>query len=155
MTNHTKPIAESNRFIILDKYTREWEVSERYQSEADLERELIQDLVNQGYEYVSDLNNPQAMFANLKEQLQSLNSVNFSDSEWLRFLESYLDKPSENVIDKSRKVHDNYIYDFVFDDGRIQNIYLFNKKNISRNRVQVIKQFEQSGTPEFDSIYTI
>ena len=43
-----KPIVESNRFIVLDKYTKEWEVSERYQSEADLERELIQDLTNPG-----------------------------------------------------------------------------------------------------------
>ena len=39
-----KPIAESNNFIILEKYKREWMVAESYQSEGDLERELIQDL---------------------------------------------------------------------------------------------------------------
>src|SRR5690606_18229970 len=32
--------------------------------------------------------------------------------------------------------------DFVFNDGRIQNIYLLDKKNIARNKIQVIKQFE-------------
>jgi len=63
----------------------------------------------------------------------------------IRFVEEYLDKPSDNAIDKTRKIHDDYIYDFVFDDGRIKNIYLFNKKNIVRNKVQVIKQFAQSG----------
>ena len=52
MAEHTKPIAESNSFIVLDKYTRDWEVAESYQSESDLERELVQDLVNQGYEYL-------------------------------------------------------------------------------------------------------
>jgi type I restriction enzyme R subunit len=141
-----KPIAESNRFIILDKYTREWDVSERYQSEADLERELIQDLTNQGYEYLPELNNPETLLANVQEQLQNLNNVQFSKNEWIRFIESYLDKPSDNTVDKTRKIHDDYIHDFVFDDGRIQNIYLLDKKNITRNKVQVIKQFEQSGT---------
>lgn len=146
MIELTKPIAESHRFIILDKYTREWDVSERYQSEADLERELIQDLTNQGYEYLPELNNPETLLANVQEQLQNLNNVQFSKSEWIRFVESYLDKPSDNTVDKTRKIHDDYIHDFVFDDGRIQNIYLLDKKNITRNKVQVIKQFEQSGT---------
>ena len=57
-----------------------------------------------------------------------------------------LDKPGDNSLDKARKIHDDYIHDFVFDDGRIQNIYLLDKKNIARNKLQVIKQFEQSGT---------
>ncbi len=141
-----KAIAESNNFIVLDKYTKEWQGSESYQSEGDLERELVQDLINQGYEYLPDLNNPEAMLVNVREQLQVLNNVQFSNGEWLRFVETYLDKPSDGITDKTRKVHDDYIHDFVFDDGRIQNIYLLDKKNITRNKLQVIKQFEQSGT---------
>ena len=146
MVELTKPIAESSRFIVLDKYTKEWEVAESYQTEGDLERELIQYLVNQGYEFLPKLNNPQAMLANVRAQLQTLNSTEFSDGEWQRFVETYLDKPSDRIIEKSRKIHDDYIHDFVFDDGRIQNIYLFDKKNIARNKVQVIKQFEQTGS---------
>ncbi|MBD3767981.1 MAG: HsdR family type I site-specific deoxyribonuclease, partial [Gammaproteobacteria bacterium] len=65
MVDYTKPIAESNRFIVLDKYSQEWKVAESYQSEGVLERELIQDLVNQGYEYLPALNNPEAMLANV------------------------------------------------------------------------------------------
>jgi hypothetical protein len=61
-------------------------------------------------------------------------------------VEEYLDKPSDNLTEKAKKIHENYIYDFVFDDGHIQNIYLIDKKNIARNKVQVIKQFEQKGT---------
>ena len=145
MTDY-KTIAESNSFIVLDKYTQEWKVAESYQSESDLERELIQDLVNQGYEFLPTLNTPQALLANVRVQLQALNSVQFAEGEWARFVETFLDKPSDSIVDKTRKIHDDYIHDFVFDDGRIQNIYLFDKKNITRNKVQVIKQFEQTGT---------
>ena len=144
-----KTIAESNNFIVLDKFTKHFEVNEApavYQTEAALEKEFIQDLINQGYENPTNLNTLEAMLANVRAQLQSLNNMEFSDGEWSRFVEEYLDKPSDNLVEKTRKIHDNYIYDFVFDDGHIQNIYLVDKKNITRNKVQVISQFEQKGT---------
>ncbi|GMV53456.1 MAG: type I restriction endonuclease subunit R [Chlorobi bacterium] len=143
MTDY-KTIAESKNFIVLDKYTKEWQANEGYQSEYDLEREFIADLQNQGYEYLPDLNTPDALLANVRTQLQALNSVQFLDGEWRRFVEEYLDKPSDGIVEKTRKIHDDYIHDFVFDDGRIQNIYLLDKKNIARNKVQVIRQFETS-----------
>ena len=141
-----KTIAESNNFIVLDRYTKQWQVQENYQSEGDLERELIQDLSNQGYEYLPALSTPDAMMANVRQQLQDLNKVEFTDAEWGRFQEQYLNTPSDNIIEKTRKVHSDYIYDFVFDDGHIENIYLFDKTTIARNKVQVIKQFEQTGS---------
>lgn len=140
-----KTIAESKNFIVLDKYAAEWKVAESYQSESDLEREFIQDLVHQGYEAPVGLNTPEALLANVRVQLQALNNVQFSDSEWLRFMETWLDKPSDGIVEKTRKVQDDHVHDFVFDDGHIQNIYLLDKKNIARNKVQVIKQFEQAG----------
>ena len=144
-----KTIAESNNFIVLDNYIKDSVVSEPpavYQTEAALEKEFIQDLINQGYENPLNQNTPEAMLANVRVQMQSLNNVSFSDAEWIRFVEEYLDKPSDNLVEKTRKIHENYIYDFVFDDGHIQNIFLVDKKNIARNKVQVIKQFEQKGT---------
>ncbi|MCP3796814.1 type I restriction endonuclease subunit R [Paenibacillus sp. CH40] len=141
-----KPIVESNNFIVLDKYTKIDQQGADYQTEADLERELIQDLDNQGYKYLPNLNTPEKMLANIQVQLQELNNVQFSEAEWIRFCEQFLDKPSDNHIDKTRKIHNDYIYDFVFDDGRIQNIHLVDKKNITNNKVQVISQFEQKGT---------
>lgn len=145
MVEQTKPIAESKNFIVLDKYTSDWTAADHYQSEAELERELIKDLSNQGYEFLPALTSTGAMLANVRVRLEDLNSVQFSDEEWQRFVANYLDNPSDGIIDKTRKVHDDYIYDFVFDDGRIQNIYLFYKDNIARNKLQVIKQFEQVG----------
>ena len=145
MTDY-KTIAESSTFIVLDAYAREWKAAESYQSEGDLEREFIQDLVNQGYEHPAGLKTMPALLANVRTQLQALNSIDFSDSDWARFVESWLDKTSDSIVDKTRKVHDDHVHDFVFDDGRIQNIYLLDKKNLARNKVQVIKQFEQAGS---------
>jgi len=141
-----KTIAESKNFIVLEQYNKEWMAAEGYQSESDLEREFIADLQNQGYEYLHDLNTPEALLANIRVQLQALNAVHFSNDEWLRFVATWLDKPSDGIVEKTRKIHNDHVHDFVFDDGRIQNIRLLDKKNVSRNKVQVIKQFEQTGT---------
>lgn len=146
MSKKTRTIAELNRFIVLDQYTKAWQRAESYQSESDLERELIQDLVHQGYEFLADLNTPEALLNNVRVQLQTLNNMQFSDDEWPRFVETYLDKPSDGIVEKTRKIHDDYIHDFVFDDGHIQNIYLLDKAKICRNKVQVVKQLEQTGT---------
>ena len=143
---HTTPIAESKNYIVLDRYVSEAPRSGAYQSEAALENELVQDLRKQGYEFLPDLKSQQAMLANLRLQLERLNGVVFSDAEWVRFVDTYLDRPNDGIVEKSEKVHDNAICDFVFDDGRIENIHLFDKKNIARNKLQVIKQFEQTGT---------
>ena len=149
-----KTIAESNNFIVLDQYNKlVEEPNAGYQTEGNLEREFIRDLQAQGYEYLQELNSHDALVKNLRVQLQRLNNVVFSDAEWRRFLEEYLDKPSDSLIEKTRKIHDDYIYDFVFDNGRIQNIYLLDKKNLANNAVQVINQFEQTGS--YDNRYDV
>ena len=126
-------IAESNNFIVLDDYDKCYMASEplaRYQTEASLEHEFIQDLRSQGYEYLPDLNTPEALLANVRTQLQVLNDVEFTDSEWARYVEEYLDKPSDSLVEKTRKIQDDYVYDFIFDDGHIKNIYLVDKQNL-------------------------
>ena len=149
-----KTIAESNNFIVLDQYNKfVEEPNAGYQTEGSLERELIRDLRAQGYEYLQELNNHGELIKNLRIQLQRLNNVVFSDAEWQRFLEEYLNKQSDSLIEKTRKIHDDYIYDFVFDNGRIQNIYLLDKKNIANNTLQVINQFEQTGS--YDNRYDV
>ena len=149
-----KTIAESNNFIVLDQYNKlVEEPNAGYQTEGSLEREFIRDLQAQGYEYLQELNSHDALVKNLRVQLQRLNNVVFSDAEWQRFLEEYLDKPSDSLIEKTRKIHDDSIYDFVFDNGRIQNIYLLDKKNLANNTLQVINQFEQTGS--YDNRYDV
>ncbi|MFI3173870.1 MAG: type I restriction endonuclease subunit R [Bacillota bacterium] len=144
MTEQTT-IAESTNYIVLDKYEKIKQDGSKYQTEAALESELIQDLINQGYDYNKDLTTPEKLLANARIQLQELNKMTFTDPEWDRFCIEYLNKPSDNILDKTDKIHNNYVYDFVFDDGHIQNIYLVDKKNVANNKVQVISQFAQTG----------
>ncbi|MFV0291128.1 MAG: HsdR family type I site-specific deoxyribonuclease, partial [Mangrovibacterium sp.] len=142
-------IAESNNFIVLDKYTKYYAANEApttYQTEAALEKEFIQDLINQGYENPTNLNSNEALLQNARVQLQLLNEMVFTNEEWNRFEKDYLNNPSDNIDAKAQKIHHDYICDFKFDNGHLQNIYLFDKKNIARNKLQVISQFEQKGT---------
>lgn len=142
-------IAESNNFIVLDEYDKCYLACEppaAYQTEASLESEFIRDLRNQGYEYLPDISTSEDLLNNARVQLQALNDVVFTDEEWKRYVEEYLDKPGDSLVEKTRKIQDDYIYDFVFSDGHIKNIYLADKKNIARNKVQVVRQITQEGT---------
>ena len=143
-TEELTPIAETDNYIVLDHYERQWKTDGKYQTEADLEKQFVGDLVKQGYEFVK-ITKPDALLANVRFQLEALNDVKFSDSEWQRFVRNYLDQASDHILQKTRKIHDDYIHDFTFDDGHIQNIYILDKKNFSRNKLQVIQQFEQTG----------
>ena len=81
MTDY-KSIAELNNFIILDKYEKQLVIRESaavYQTESSLEREFIQDLVNQGYEYLPRLTTPKEMLENTRVQLQMLNNTEFNE----------------------------------------------------------------------------
>ncbi|UXM94441.1 type I restriction endonuclease subunit R [Bartonella sp. HY329] len=152
MTTQTTPIAETNRFIVLDKYEPLEEANSSYQSEYDLENELLADLAKLGFE-VLPKQTSQSLYANLRVQIERLNAVRFLDVEWQRFLLEFLDKPSENMVDKARKIHDSPVHDFTFDDGRLQNIHLLDKKTISNNHLQVMRQFEQHGS--YKNIYDV
>lgn len=146
MSQH-KTIAQLPNYIVLEDYTKYAALAEPpagYQSEA--EQELIKDLKGLGYQYRPDIHTPATLLANLREQLERLNEVTFTDKEWQRLLREYLDNPSESIIDRTRKVQHSPEWDFTFDDGHLQNIRIVDKKLISRNQVQVINQFEQTGS---------
>ena len=136
----TSTIAEMTGGIILAKFDKNNRVGGgSYQSEAELERELIANLVAQGYER-ADFKTSDELYANLKVQIERLNNITFSDSEWERFLIEYLDAPNEGMIEKTRKIQEDYIYDFIFDDGHLKNIKIIDKKNIHNNYLQVVNQ---------------
>ena len=136
----TSTIAEMTGGIILAKFDKNNRVGGgSYQSEAELERELIANLVAQGYER-ADFKTSDELYANLKVQIERLNNITFSDSEWERFLNEYLDCPKDGMIEKTRKIQEDYIYDFIFDDGHLKNIKIIDKKNIHNNYLQVVNQ---------------
>lgn len=67
MLTQTTPIAETNHFIVLDSYEKIIQNGASYQTEADLEKELIKDLIRQGYEHRPDLNSQAKLMANVRE----------------------------------------------------------------------------------------
>lgn len=142
----TTPIAETASYIVLDKYEAQPKTAQGYQSEAALEREFIEDLCRQGYEYAQHIKDPEALQRNVRLQLEHLNGMQFTDAEWQRFCLEYLDSPSDSFTEKARKVHVADCHDFRFDDGHMQNIRLFDRERPSRNRLQVINQMEQTGS---------
>lgn len=136
----TSTIAEMTNGIILAHFEKETEIQETaYQSEAELENKMIENLISQGYERIVIKSNSD-LYSNLKTQIEKLNDVTFSEDEWDRFLKEYLDAPNEGIIEKTRKIQENHIYDFIFDDGHLKNIKIVDKKNIHNNFLQVTNQ---------------
>ena len=134
-------IAESEASTVLAEYKPEDKKYTAYQSEADLERELIQNLQEQGYEYLQ-IHNAHDLEDNLRIQLQKLNNYTFSDSEWQRFFYENIVGNSEGVVEKTRKIQEkDTAISFRAEDGHTQNIRLLDKKNIHNNSLQVINQY--------------
>lgn len=135
----TSPIAEMQGGIVLARFEKPERRVEEYQTESQLEENMINNLVSQGYERL-DVRSMDDLYANLRVQIEKLNDIKFSDSEWKRFLLEYLDAPNDGIIEKTRKIQENHIYDFIFDDGRLRNIKIIDKRNIHNNHLQVVNQ---------------
>lgn len=143
MCNYNVLLA-SDEATVMDEYTPEVQHRQQYQSEADLEADMIQRLQGQGYQY-PDIHNIDDALRNLRACLEELNNVRFNDSEWQRFLDSYILKKGDGIKEKTKTIQQDYIKAFTFDNGTVANIKLIDKKNIHANKVQVINQYEVDG----------
>jgi type I restriction enzyme R subunit len=138
-------VASTDEATVVAEYAAEYNVRpEKYQSEAELEREFIRQLTSQGYEYIS-VHNEASLIANLRKQLEVLNDFTFTDSEWDRFFTECIANTNEGIVEKTRKIQDDHIQILKREDGTTKNIYLLDKKNIHNNRLQVINQYEEAG----------
>ena len=127
---------------VVTEYIKEDMPAYTYQSEADLEREFIKNLQNQGYEYLI-IHNEKELIANLKDKLEKLNNIIFSENEWERFFKEKIVNKNESIIEKTRTIQEDYIKSFTRDNGTLVNISLIDKKNIHNNFLQVINQYEE------------
>jgi type I restriction enzyme R subunit len=138
-------VASTDEATVVAEYAAEYNVRpEKYQSEAELEREFIKQLTSQGYEYIS-VHNEASLIENLRKQLELLNDFTFTDSEWDRFFTECIANTNEGIVEKTRKIQDDHIQILKREDGTTKNIYLLDKKNIHNNRLQVINQYEEAG----------
>ena len=137
-------VASTNESTVVAEYMSEYSHSDIYQSEAELEQEFIRLFKTQGYEYLA-IHEESALVANLRHQLELLNSYTFSDAEWDRFFRECIASSNEGIIEKTRKIQTDHVQILRRDDGSSKNIYLIDKKDVHNNRLQVINQYEESG----------
>lgn len=143
---HYHPIAQSSESTVVSEFVPDT-TSERdagYQSEDGLEKALIAQLQAQAYEYLTFTSEAELM-ANLRTQLERLNKVQFSDTEWQRFFSTCIASANDGIIEKTARIQEDHVQLLKRDDGSIKNIYLIDKANIHNNSLQVINQYEIKG----------
>ncbi|MFC8538648.1 type I restriction endonuclease subunit R [Streptomyces sp. NPDC057249] len=136
-----EPIAVSAESTVVAEYLPAVSAETAYQSEAALEREMIRLLEAQAYEYLPIASEAQ-LVANLRVQLEALNHVSFSDSEWDSFFSTKIAGQNEGIVEKTVRVQEDHVQILKRDDGSTKNITLIDKKNVHNNRLQVINQYE-------------
>jgi len=133
-------VAETNENTVVTEYEPVKARSDSYQSEAALEQEFIRLLCEQGYDYLP-IHTEADLIANLRAKLEELNDYTFSDTEWERFFADCIANKNDGIVEKTRKIQDDYVQVLKRDDAMTKNITLIDKKNIHNNRLQVINQY--------------
>ena len=149
-------VAETSENTVITEYTPEKRRSTSYQSEAELEKECIRMLCEEGYEYLS-IHEEKDLVANLRKQLEALNQYHFSDREWDDFFHHVLANPNEHAKEKTEKIQEDNVQVLKRDDGSTKNITLIDKKQIHNNRLQVIHQYEngKENGASYDNRYDV
>lgn len=146
-------IAESAECTVVSEYEHAVSTSEAYQSEADLEREFIRLLTEQGYEYLP-IHTEADLVSNLRTSLEKLNGYHFTDNEWEHFFNECIANKNDDIVAKTARIQEDYIQVLKRDNGESRNIYLIDKKNIHNNFVQVINQYVEEGG-NYDTRYDV
>ena len=133
-------VAQSSESTVVTEYKPQAKRSEAYQSEADLEQEFIRLLCELGYEHLT-IHKEADLIANLRTQLEKLNSYRFTDGEWKRFWDEVLANTNSGILEKTRLIQEDYVQVLRRDNGESKNIQLIDKKCIHNNSLQVINQY--------------
>lgn len=133
-------VAQTDENTVVTEYEPLKNRSKSYQSEADLEKEFIFMLTQQGYEYLN-IHTEKDLIENLRHKLEDLNNYTFSNTEWERFFLNSIANKNEHIVEKTRKIQEDHVQTLIKDDGTSKNITLIDKKNIHNNSLQVINQY--------------
>lgn len=146
-------VLSTNESTVVTEYQPEKKRSDSYQNEADLEKAFIKMLTEQGYEYIK-IHDSESLVNNLRKQLELLNDYQFTDKEWERFFKNNIANANEGIVEKTRKIQEDYIQNLTRDNGITKNITLIDKKNIYNNKLQVINQYEEH-EGKYDNRYDV
>lgn len=146
-------ILATNESTVVAEYEPQPRRSDAYQSEAALEQAFIKMLSEQGYEYIN-INNENDLIHNLRKQLELLNNYSFTDKEWDSFFKHKIANNNEGIVEKTRKIQEDFVQNLIRENGTTMNISLIDRKNIHNNRLQVINQYEEDGG-KYDTRYDV
>lgn len=146
-------IAESAEYTVVSEFEHAVSTSEAYQSEAELEKEFIRLLGEQGYEYLP-IHTEADLVSNLRTSLEKLNDYHFTDNEWEHFFNECIANKNDDIVAKTARIQEDYIQVLKRDNEESRNIYLIDKKNIHNNFVQVINQYVEEGG-NYDTRYDV
>jgi len=144
MVRRFEPISISNESTVVAELSDFDRKETSYQSESALEKQFIELLLEQAYDYLS-ISSEEDLIENLRAKLEKLNKIRFSESEWENFFSSCIASENDSVLDKTRRIQEDHIQVLKRDNGEIKNIYLIDKKNIHNNSLQVLDQYEIEG----------
>ena len=133
-------VAASNENTVVTEYEPVKSRLDSYQSEAELEKEFIRLLTEQGYTYLQ-IHKEEDLIRNLRSCMEELNNYKFSDDEWSRFFSDALANSNEHIVEKTRKIQEDNVQVLKRDDGSSKNITIIDRKNIHNNKLQVINQY--------------
>ena len=145
-------VAEMPCYTVVNSYERlPDETGGAYESEATMEAGFIRTLAQQGYEYLPEVKSEEAFKGNLRRQMEwlnraALNGGCFTDGEWQRFYDEVLAKKSDGIEEKTAKFQEERRFAFTFDDGRSDNLMIFDDQNINNNTLQVINQYREDNS---------
>lgn len=134
-------VSQNPQSTVVAEYIPTPRKAENYQSEADLEKEFIAQLVSQEYEYLP-IHHEKDLILNLRKQLEKLNNFTFTDQEWKQFFEKELANPNQNIVEKTTTIQEDYRKILYHEDGSFKTINLLDKEDIHNNTLQVINQYE-------------
>ena len=143
-------ISENDNSTVLAEYTGVNRVATSFQSEDAIEKELIDTLIDQGYERLT-INSEDELILNLRKQLEKLNNYHFTDGEWDYFFTKVITNKNDYIIEKTRLIQEDYKQELTLDSGEKRNIYLIDKNNIHNNSVQKKQPIKVS---DRDTVFT-
>lgn len=140
-----EPIAITSENTVVAELDLRATKAKVYESESGLESAFIELLQDQAYEYLR-IKDESGLIANLKVQIEKLNKIELSDTEWERFFAESISSEKDGIIEKTRRFQEDHIRVLKRDNGESKNIYLIDKQYIHNNCVQVLNQYEVEGT---------
>lgn len=103
--------------------------------ESNIEKDFINKLVDQKYDYRPDIRTRQALEENFRQKFQVLNRVNLSDAEFARLLDQII---APDVFATSRRLREHSTFER--DDGTPLHYTLVDIKDWCKNSFEVINQ---------------